>query len=181
MVWLAEWNFFKHFILVAVVANAVIMAMHDYRYRIDQTVPQKTTLDNVSTRVFFAIFFLEFLIKVIAMGFVLQQRSYLRNGWNVLDCVALMTSMLELTNTNSADLLWLRTLRVIKPLRSIKVFPGLQKLVRNLFESLSGLVSIYMFLTFIIAFFATLGVTLFAGYQNRACRLSSELDYTPLN
>ena len=85
--------------------------------------PKKTSLDEISTRVFFAIFFLEFLIKVIAMGFVMQKHSYLRHGWNVLDSVALMTSMTELMNVNAGDLLWLRTLRVIKPLRSIKVFP----------------------------------------------------------
>ena len=169
-VWVAEWNVFKHTVLIAVIANAVIMTIHNYKYRIDENVESTSNLDYVSARVFVAIFSLEFIIKVIAFGFVLQSRSYLRNGWNILDFLSLLSGLTDIINLNSSDLLWLRTLRVIKPLRSIKVFPQLQKLVRNLFASMVGLVNIYMFLTFILAFFATLGVNLFAGYQNRACR-----------
>ena len=40
-----------------------------------------------------------------------------------------------------------------------------------------GLINIYMFLSFVLAFFAILGVNLFAGYQNRACRTSPNLQY----
>ena len=38
-----------------------------------------------------AIFCLEALLKVIALGFVLHSDSYLRNGWNVLDFIVVVT------------------------------------------------------------------------------------------
>ena len=122
-VWIAEWNVFKMLILLAVIANAIIMGMHSYRHRIDEKVKQVTELDYVSARIFVCIFSLELIIKVIAMGFVLQKNSYLRNGWNVLDFVSLLTGVTEVIELDVADLMWLRTLRVIKPLRSVKAFP----------------------------------------------------------
>ena len=70
-VWVAEWNIFKHVILIAVIGNAIIMAMHNYKWRIDEGVVEKSDFEYVSARIFVAIFSLEFIIKVIAMGFVL--------------------------------------------------------------------------------------------------------------
>jgi len=71
--------------------------------------------------------------------------------------------------------LFLRTLRVLKPLRSVKVLHTLKDLINGLFLSLKGLVQVYCFLAFVLAFFAIFGVNMFAGYQYRACRLSKDL------
>ena len=99
------------------------MAIHNYKYRIDISVESETDFEHISARIFVVIFSLEFLMKVIAMGFVLQQHSYLRNAWNVIDFISLLSGIFEVSNFASGDILWLRTLRVIKPLRSIKMFP----------------------------------------------------------
>ena len=177
MIWLSEWKVFKFFVLAAVMTNAVIMALHDYKFRIDSRVEEITSFEDVSSKVFVSIFMIEFCIKVVAMGFVMQQNSYLRSGWNVLDFVCLLTGLLELTPMNVDTFMWLRTLRVLKPLRSVKVFPALQKLVLNLFASFVGLINVYMFLGFIMIFFAIFGVNLFAGMEYRSCRTTKELIY----
>ena len=43
--------------------------------------------------------------------------------------------------------------------------------------SLFGLLNVLLFLNFVLAFFAVLGVNLLQGSQYRACRQSSELQY----
>lgn len=40
---------------------------------------------------FIGIFCFEAGIKIIALGFVLHKGSYLRNGWNVMDFVVVLT------------------------------------------------------------------------------------------
>ena len=177
MIWLMEWKIFKFFVLVAVLINAVIMAIHSFKFRIDTSMDEITSLEDLSSKIFVSIFMIEFSVKVVAMGYVLQKNSYLRSGWNVLDFVCLLTGLLEQTPLNVDTFMWLRTLRVLKPLRSVKVFPALQKLVMNLFASFVGLANIYMFLGFILAFFAIFGVNLFAGQQYRFCRTTPDLIY----
>jgi len=38
-----------------------------------------------------AIFCLEAALKIVALGFLLHSDSYLRNGWNVLDFIVVVT------------------------------------------------------------------------------------------
>jgi len=40
---------------------------------------------------FLAIFCVEALFKVVALGFVLHKGSYLRNVWNIMDFVVVVT------------------------------------------------------------------------------------------
>lgn len=40
---------------------------------------------------FIGIFCLEAGMKIVALGFVLHKGSYLRNGWNVMDFVVVLT------------------------------------------------------------------------------------------
>jgi hypothetical protein len=43
-----------------------------------------------------ALFLMELLIKVIAMGFILHDYSYMRDGWNVLDFFIVIISITSL-------------------------------------------------------------------------------------
>ena len=40
---------------------------------------------------FLGIFCVEALLKIVALGFVLHTGSYLRNGWNIMDFVVVVT------------------------------------------------------------------------------------------
>jgi hypothetical protein len=39
---------------------------------------------------FTAIFLLEATVRVIANGFIMEQDSYLRNGWNIIDATVVV-------------------------------------------------------------------------------------------
>ena len=42
------------------------------------------------------LFLLELLFKVVALGFVMDERSYLRESWNILDFFIVSTSMIDI-------------------------------------------------------------------------------------
>jgi len=42
------------------------------------------------------MFFIEFLVKSITLGFFFDENSYLRDSWNCLDFFIVMTSMFDM-------------------------------------------------------------------------------------
>lgn len=68
-----------------------------------------------------AIFSGESLLKILSQGFVLHKNSYLRNLWNIMDFVVVVTGYMTLFMTN----LNLRTLRAMKVLRPLKLVAGI--------------------------------------------------------
>ena len=77
---LTRHKWFKNFILVAILVNSVFLAA-------DQPAVQNPkVLDDillVSEYVFTILFFLEAIIKIIALGFIGHKHAYLRSAWNV--------------------------------------------------------------------------------------------------
>ena len=45
--------------------------------------------------VFLSIFTVEFVLKVLTKGFVMEQGTYLRDGWNVLDFIIVVIAYIE--------------------------------------------------------------------------------------
>ena len=176
IVWLVEWSYFKFFILLTVIVNSIMLATHSYEYRVNSSHLKETRLEETASKVFISIFFIEFILKVVAMGFIIKKYSYMRSPWNILDLICLISGILE-QSINMDGLMMLRMLRVLKPLRSIKALPALQLLVQSLFASFAGLLNIYLFLGFVLSFGAVLGVNLFGGFQYRMCRTTPELIY----
>lgn len=99
----------------------------------DPSQPSMTPFEDISEKVITSIFTLEFLVKVIAMGLILEKNTYMRDPWNVLDFVCLLTGIAEQTPLNIDTFIFLRTLRVLKPLRSVKVLHTLKDLINGLF------------------------------------------------
>ena len=94
-VWLVEWRPFQIFILVAVIVNSFFLASHSYENRINPELPDTSEIEKASGKVFVTIFILEFVLKVIAKGFIVKKHSYMRNNWNILDFICLITAIME--------------------------------------------------------------------------------------
>lgn len=104
------------------------------------------------------------------MGLVLDNNTYLRDGWNVLDFAVVITSVLSLSG--SINLSAIRTIRILRPLRSIKSIPGLRILVASLLDSLPNLGNVVIFLLYLMVIFGILGIQLFSGAYESRCRLT---------
>ena len=70
---------------------------------------------------FTAIFILECAMKVLAVGFIWEETTYLRDSWNQLDFIIVVFSIVELVMKDSKLLFIkiLRLMRVLRPLRFI--------------------------------------------------------------
>lgn len=119
------------------------------------------------------IFITEASLKIIASGFVLHKRSYLRNPWNILDFTVVIISLISLI-PNVPNLKALRMMRVMRPLRSINAVPSMKRLVATLIVSIPRMGYLVGFLFFVIFVFAILGIQLFSRDLYYRCRLTPE-------
>ena len=72
-----------------IVLNSLALAMEDYSDR-DSLTTENQILDTIQT-VFTYIFTLECVMKIIAHGFILHKGAYLRDWWNVIDFVVVIS------------------------------------------------------------------------------------------
>ena len=104
----------------------------------------------------------EAVLKIIGMGFVTHKNSYMREGWNILDFIVVIVSLVEFF-PNVPSLTSLRVLRVLRPLRSINAIPSMRMLVSTLFISIPELGSVVIFLSFVFLLFGILGINQYTG------------------
>jgi hypothetical protein len=109
----------------------MFMASYDYADR--ESATSRNQISDGAEKIFTVIFVIEFIIKTIAMGFIVHRNSYLRDPWNWLDFIVVCTGLSELL-TNGADtgITALRALRVLRPLRSINAYPSMKRLIGTL-------------------------------------------------
>lgn len=122
-------NTFESFVVFIIFLNSLVLAMTDYGDR-DNLTDYNKTLETIST-VFSYIFTLEFILKAIAMGFVKHNKSYLRDPWNCLDFLVVLSGLTEIFagNKGGGSVRALRVLRVLRPLKSINAFPKMRRLI----------------------------------------------------
>lgn len=149
--------------MLCIAANSVAMACTDYSGKNEQL---NSRLD-IAGLTFSVIFTIEALLKIIAMGFVMSKKSYLRSPWNILDFVIVLAGVVEVlfeyvfSFATALNLKSLRTLRVLRPLKGAKTIPSLRKQVSALLESVLGLVNVLVFLLFIFVLFGIMGLQWF--------------------
>ncbi|CAB1321734.1 unnamed protein product [Coregonus sp. 'balchen'] len=82
---------FEYLILATIIANCIVLALEQHLPAGDKT-PMSERLDDTEPY-FIGIFCFEAGIKIIALGFAFHKGSYLRNGWNVMDFVVVLTGL----------------------------------------------------------------------------------------
>ncbi|CAM9295776.1 unnamed protein product, partial [Hapterophycus canaliculatus] len=173
---------FDRFILFLIILNSFVLALTDWSVIDDdpnspdvgEPIAEgswRNTLLFGSEAVFTAFFTLEFVLKVIAQGFYLGRGSYLRDSWNILDFMVVVTALLT-SIPGMPKMTAIRVFRVLRPLKSISALPGLQKLVVSMLRSVPQLVSVVILLQFIFTVFGIFGIQIFAGKQHSRCRLT---------
>ena len=140
--------------ILSIAGNSILLAITDYTDD-DNLTEWNKVLDKVD-RGFTAIFIFEAVTKILAFGFVIHKRSFLRDPWNVLDFGVVIISLISLI-PSLPNLKSLRTMRVIRPLRSINAIPSMKRLVATLLISLPRMAYLVIFMVFCIFIFAILG------------------------
>lgn len=124
--------------------------------------------------VFTVIYTTEALLKVIAFGFVVHKRSYLRKQpWNVFDFIIVMIGLIQLLPA-VPNLKAIRVLRVLRPLRTINAVPSMKRLVTTLLISLPSMGYLVSMIMFFIYVTAILGMQFFSKSLYKRCRKTEE-------
>uniref|UniRef100_F7G4I5 Voltage-dependent N-type calcium channel subunit alpha n=1 Tax=Monodelphis domestica TaxID=13616 RepID=F7G4I5_MONDO len=155
-----------YMILATIIANCIVLALEQHLPDGDKT-PMSERLDDTEPY-FIGIFCFEAGIKIIALGFVFHKGSYLRNGWNVMDFVVVLTGILATAGTEF-DLRTLRAVRVLRPLKLVSGIPSLQVVLKSIMKAMVPLLQIGLLLFFAIVMFAIIGLEFYMGKFHKAC------------
>lgn len=128
-----------HAHLSAVFANAICLGLEDY----SPTAVDPVTLQPDASRsainafissvepLFTALFTFEAVMKIIAMGLVVNRGSYLRDGFNILDAVVVISALLGAI-PGVPNISALRAVRVLRPLRTLSRIKSMRIMVGSL-------------------------------------------------
>lgn len=90
MRFIIEWPPFEYAILVTIIANCLVMALENHLPNGDRTT-LAVELDATEP-IFLTIFCVEASCRIIALGLIFHQNSYLRNVWNIMDFFVIVTA-----------------------------------------------------------------------------------------
>jgi len=138
--------------------------------------------------VFTVLFTMECVVKLIALGayhrFYVPQKSvlvtmdqsdlvkgvgYFQNGWNVLDFVIVVESIVSSFADTGGNISGLRTFRVLRPLRAINKLPGLKLLIGAIMDSIPLLINTLIGFVIFFLIFDILAVQLWNGQFINRC------------
>ncbi|XP_044904828.1 voltage-dependent R-type calcium channel subunit alpha-1E isoform X2 [Felis catus] len=171
---LIDWPPFEYMILATIIANCIVLALEQHLPEDDKT-PMSRRLEKTEPY-FIGIFCFEAGIKIVALGFIFHKGSYLRNGWNVMDFIVVLSGILATAGTHfntHVDLRTLRAVRVLRPLKLVSGIPSLQIVLKSIMKAMVPLLQIGLLLFFAILMFAIIGLEFYSGKLHRACFTNS--------
>merc|ERR1711968_180098 len=112
---------------------------------------------EISNYIFCAIFALEMVLKLFALGL-----DYFSDNFNCFDCLIVIISFLEIA-LGGGGLSVLRMLRLVRVFRLVKFLPELQRQIAIMGETLGSVFSFLVLLALFIFIFAVLGMFLFGN------------------
>ena len=160
-------------ILLAVLGNVVSEAIATPLYRRDYYMkhgPVRGAWFNVTEATFGLILVVEFLIKIIADGFLFAPNAYIRSIWNILDFVIMVGVVVNVTFTLVFVSGLSRFIRALKALQALRFMTLIEKM-RSTFEDLilAGFTRILDAAVLAVLYlipFSVWGTNIFSGLMN---------------
>lgn len=149
--------------MLVIITNTFVLAMDDPTSNTDSRLTKET--DDL----FLGIYTAEACLKIVGLGFYFSKKAYIKDNWNKMDFVIVVTAWMSVIFSQGIDLRALRTIRVLRPLRSISNVKGLRQLFLALIYSLKMLVSSVIVLIFFFFIFAIAGLQLYMGILRNRC------------
>jgi Ion transport protein len=153
--------------IIVIILNSILLAMQD---PVAQT--QADYLETSAT-VFLYLYSFEFVVKVLSMGFIMDRGSYLRDPWNILDFIIVVSGYLPMfidqQGGNSINFSGLRSLRVLRPLRTITAIRSLGSIISTIIVAIPYLMEIMFVIVFVFLIFSITALQLFSGLLLNNC------------
>lgn len=155
--WLTDNAPFKTFILLVIIANSIMLGYDAHFGPTNRYHGLIEQWDNY----FLYIFTAELVLEFLAAG----PKRYVKDGWNLFDCVIVGLSYLSAIPGITA----LRTFRVLRVFRLVSNVPQMRRVVEALVGALPGIVATVMVLIVVFYIGAVMSTTLFRsepGFHN---------------
>ncbi|XP_076823627.1 voltage-dependent calcium channel type A subunit alpha-1-like isoform X3 [Clavelina lepadiformis] len=168
-----EWPPFEYLILATIVANCFVLALEEHLPLDDKT--QRTFKLGRTEPYFLGIFIVEAAVKILALGFVLHENSYLRYGWNIMDFIVVVTGCVTYFDTgpgssSRSGFQTLRAVRVLRPLKLVSGIPSLQVVLKSIMKAMVPLLQIAVLLLFFIVVCSIVGLDFYIGKFHHTCK-----------
>ena len=151
---------------ILIIINSIILVL--------DTLKNLYLISNYLNLCFTLIFTIEFILKIISFGFVLEKNSYLRDPWNWIDFFVVITGLISLIPGIYSNLNSLRVFRLIRTLKTIKMFPNVRRFVNVVLNSFIDLGAVFFMLFFFCLLFSVLGLSLWNDRFNYLCRIDEK-------
>jgi hypothetical protein len=116
---------------------------------------------------FGVLFMIEFAIKVVADGFLFTPNGYLRNIWNVIDFIVLVSiwyNLVAVSNDNAGSSSAVRSLKALRALRLLTISENAKDIFQKVMIAGFGKILGAAFVTFTLLFpFSVWGLRIFSG------------------
>jgi voltage-gated sodium channel len=143
---------FTGFILVVIVANAIVLGLQTY----EGIESRHGDTLNLLNDICLAIFVVELALRIAAYG--RRPQDFFQSGWNVFDFVVIGFAFVPGVRESSTLLRIARLLRVV---RVVRILPELRVLVAAVVRSLPPLASMLILITLMLFVYGMLGWLLF--------------------
>jgi voltage-gated sodium channel len=150
---IVESPIFTGFILVVIIANAVVLGLQTY----EEIESRHGDTLNLLNDLCLAIFVVELALRIGAYG--RRPQDFFRSGWNIFDFVVIGVAFVPGIRESSTLLRLARLLRVV---RVVRILPELRVLVTGVVRSLPPLGSMLLLTTVMLFVYGMLGWLLFA-------------------
>ncbi|XP_058055249.1 sodium channel protein para isoform X8 [Anopheles bellator] len=158
---LIENKYFETAVITMILLSSLALALEDVH------LPHRPILQDIlyyMDRIFTVIFFLEMLIKWLALGF----KVYFTNAWCWLDFIIVMVSLINFVASlcgagGIQAFKTMRTLRALRPLRAMSRMQGMRVVVNALVQAIPSIFNVLLVCLIFWLIFAIMGVQLFAG------------------
>ena len=186
IVWIVTSRLFGRLVLVLILLNTAIIGMTQYDVVDEDLLPAiegrstippygkvyswRNAMNLYSENVFTGIFTVEMLLKMIAMGVIVHKGAYLRDMWNWLDFIVVLSGLVTAAGLPGVSAF--RSFRVLRPLKTLTAIRKIRLIVVALLKSTEELLNLVIVLFFIFVVFGIFGLQSFAGNTNFRCRLT---------
>jgi voltage-dependent calcium channel L type alpha-1D len=156
---LAKHERFEYCVIGIILLNVLVMCMvhYDMPERFEKGI-------EVMNGIFFGLFLIEILIKMLGFGF----RGYLASKMNCFDCFIVLAIVIGMSNHNILiKLLAFRVFRIARLFKAIKVFKGLRTLSRTFVSSFPSLLNAGALLLMVYFLYAIIGMNIFYDLHHK--------------
>jgi Ion transport protein len=159
-----EHKYFEDFIYHLIAMNSILLLIN-YPTITDEYF--NNTIDLI-VNIISGCFIAEAVLKIIALGFVWGEGTYLKDSWNILDFMIVLSSVLNwllsaFSTVSFSFLRGFRALRALRPLRMISKDEGMKTVVNSLLKAIPSLFNVALINLLFLVVFGILGVQIFKG------------------